>query len=324
MPAYNVVTNTANGGMLRYGSSAFNLGSEFDGSVETYTADVGKKINGLKNEYHKVVGGVLAEMTQGEKDIIDAAVVILSVSEGLIAGCKLEFNSTSLVRITKGYCRDSTNFDNMFLLADINLDMTVTGSAAGLQVAEAASTFYDIYVIKDTSNANAVSVWGVPQGTSVVLPSTYDRFRYVGSVRNNSSSNIINFICSGNGRDRKLQYRGSSSDLEIYDGGGTANVFTSLNLSSLVPAGVEFLDLQVHLDMDSDSDKIFLQSGINPQTTANSLLKYGSGLSTEDFQFYDFQVWGMAIDPSTPSLEWGTSVVGQDVTLSIIGYNIYL
>ena len=65
-------------------------------------------------------------------------------------------------------------------------------------------------------------------------------------------------------------------------------------------------------------------TGINPQTTANALIKFGAGLQTLDFEFFDTQVWGLAVDPSTPSLEWGTSQVGQDVILTIIGYEIYL
>lgn len=72
---YNAVTNTSNGGLLRWGGSDFLNDGEFDGGSETYTADVGHKIQGLLFRYHKIVGGVLAEMTQGEKDTIDVSVL---------------------------------------------------------------------------------------------------------------------------------------------------------------------------------------------------------------------------------------------------------
>lgn len=72
---YNAVTLTSTGQLLRWGGSDFLNDGEFDGSIETYTADVGHKIQGLAFKYHKVSGGVLVEMTQGEKDDVDLDVV---------------------------------------------------------------------------------------------------------------------------------------------------------------------------------------------------------------------------------------------------------
>lgn len=75
MVIYNAVTLTSNGGLLRYGSTDFENDGSFDGTTETFTSDVGKLIIGLERKYHKVSGGVLVEMTQGEKDTIDGAIV---------------------------------------------------------------------------------------------------------------------------------------------------------------------------------------------------------------------------------------------------------
>lgn len=79
---YNAITNTSNGGLLRWGGSDFLNDGAFDGSLETYTADVGHQIQGLLFRYHKIVvdpedsqASVLAEMTQNEKDIIDLSVI---------------------------------------------------------------------------------------------------------------------------------------------------------------------------------------------------------------------------------------------------------
>lgn len=72
---YNAVTNTSNGGLLRWGGTDFLNDGEFDMAVETYTTNVGHKIQGLLFRYHKISGGVLAEMTQPQKDIIDISVL---------------------------------------------------------------------------------------------------------------------------------------------------------------------------------------------------------------------------------------------------------
>ena len=72
---YNAVTLTANGSLIRWGGSDFLNDGQFDGGTETYTADVGHKIDGLALKYHKIVGGVLVEMTAGEKTTVDGAIV---------------------------------------------------------------------------------------------------------------------------------------------------------------------------------------------------------------------------------------------------------
>ena len=68
---YNAVTNTSNGSLLRYGASDFLNDGSFDGALETYTTDVGKRVVGIAVRYNKIVGGVLVEMTQVEKDVVD-------------------------------------------------------------------------------------------------------------------------------------------------------------------------------------------------------------------------------------------------------------
>ena len=72
MADYNCVTLNSTGQVFRYGTSDFLNDGSFDGANETYHANVGLKIEGLAFQYTKVVATVLAEMTQGEKDAVDA------------------------------------------------------------------------------------------------------------------------------------------------------------------------------------------------------------------------------------------------------------
>jgi len=67
----NCVTDTTLLSVKRYGASDFENDGSFDSGTETYTADVGLRIEGLQLNYHKVVGGVLVEMTAGEKTDVD-------------------------------------------------------------------------------------------------------------------------------------------------------------------------------------------------------------------------------------------------------------
>jgi hypothetical protein len=73
--ARNCVEENASGKVLRYGVEIFNLSDDFDGVNETYHADCGLLTPGVILAHHKVVTGIITEMTQEEKDVITAAIL---------------------------------------------------------------------------------------------------------------------------------------------------------------------------------------------------------------------------------------------------------
>ncbi len=77
----NCVTRNSNGSVIRYGEEDFSISPIFDGVNETYHADVGALLPGVKLSYTKVVATVLAEMDAGEKTVMDN-IVIASASQG--------------------------------------------------------------------------------------------------------------------------------------------------------------------------------------------------------------------------------------------------
>ena len=70
----NCVTLDTTGQVLRYGTSDFSAGTSFDSGTETYTEDCGLRPEGVELKYTKIVGGVMVEMTAGEKTAVDDAV----------------------------------------------------------------------------------------------------------------------------------------------------------------------------------------------------------------------------------------------------------
>lgn len=68
----NCVTDTVLLSVIRYGASDFFNDGTFDAGTETYTANCGNRVEGIQLNYNKVVGGVLVEMTAGEKTTVDA------------------------------------------------------------------------------------------------------------------------------------------------------------------------------------------------------------------------------------------------------------
>lgn len=68
----NCVTDTTRKSILRLGFSPLNTDGSFDSGTETYDAAVtGALTEGVQLSYHKIVAGVITEMTAGEKTDVD-------------------------------------------------------------------------------------------------------------------------------------------------------------------------------------------------------------------------------------------------------------
>ena len=328
--------NAAGGVEIDSDAGIFITNSDVEGLIfddSTSAFNVSMKASSLTTASHDFIlptsgasinGQVLSSTTAG----VTSWATISAGSDyppGYLDGGGLEWVSNSTINVKAANCRDSADGFNIILASNTLLTLSSTGSAGGLQVAEASNTIYKVYAIADSNEVNVSNTWGVPQGTAISLPGTHDVYRFMGSIKNNSSSNVLNFEMHGQGRMRHYHYHESRSTLEVYNSGGTAGVFTNLDLDDLIPEGITMADFSIELDMDADSHKFYMQSGINAQSTSNSLLVIGGGIQAADFQFADFMIYNQALDPtggtgSVPSVEWGTDVVGQDVTISVSAY----
>lgn len=119
-------------------------------------------------------------------------------------------------------------------------DITVSG-AGGLDTgAEAASTWYYIHAIAKDDGTEHVLLSLSP--TAPTLPSGYTRFRAVGLVRNNASSNFLRFFQKG----KKVHYLEDTqvSPLRILTA-GQATTFTNVDASAVIPLSAVRAELHV-------------------------------------------------------------------------------
>jgi hypothetical protein len=149
-----------------------------------------------------------------------------------IEDLNLSVPTTSTVSIAIGQGRTDNDAVNFEVTSPITVDITVSG-AGGLDTgSEAASTFYDVYVIR-----NAVGVTNgllVVRGNAPVLPAGFFTKRRVGTVRNDGSSNFIDYQQTGGGRDKTYIYLASLSSRTVLSG-GSATTPTAIALGTLVP-----------------------------------------------------------------------------------------
>lgn len=124
--------------------------------------------------------------------------------DGFLFGLKIENDNASpntTVIVGPGSSRDSSNFANISLATSIRGVIQATGSwAAGdnqgklLVGARSANTWYHVFVIGSSSGSNDDIAFHTAISPSGNLPTGYDRFRRIGSIRTNGSGNIIAFV----------------------------------------------------------------------------------------------------------------------------------
>ena len=147
----------------------------------------------------------------------------------------LAWISASQISIAAGECRNTTNAENIVLSGAVTVDITASG-ANGLDTgAEAAATWYAVHVIKDSADVLAVAGLLSLSAAAPTLPAGYDVFRRVGWVRNDSGSNIAEFVAEGNERNRRSLYTSSIVNAKVLSS-GSATVLTEVSVANLIPS----------------------------------------------------------------------------------------
>lgn len=123
--------------------------------------------------------------------------------EGSIVGMELSNNSTDAdhdIDISAGTCMNSDNTQQMTLSTAITKQIDAAwaaGDDAGgmLNGTVGASTYYHVYALWKAADSSVDVGFLDPSDTlSTYLPSGYTKFRWLGFVRTNSSSNVCGFI----------------------------------------------------------------------------------------------------------------------------------
>src|SRR6266849_7368739 len=191
-----------------------------------------------------------------------------------INGLEDAWASNTTLTVTSGICRDSTNQVDINLgnylglsgqgtaNSSTTLNAAITG-ANGLDTGSlAASTWYYIFVISDSSNTNVPATLLSLSSTAPTLPFGYDVFLQVGYWLTDGSSHFLLAWVSGNGSSRKYTWDAPISVLSS----GSASTLTAIDVSTAVPPIADNIPLLL--------DAIFTPA------TANDYLLVVAGNST--------------------------------------------
>lgn len=192
-----------------------------------------------------------------------------------IRGLKIKYNSVSSILILPGECRDDGDSKDIESTSNITVSITTTG-AGGLDTgSEASNTWYAVHIIKGTSGVSGLFSLS---STSPTMPSGYTFSKFIGWVRNDSSSNIIKFVMNGSKNMRRVIYTNETIDRAVVSS-GAATVWTDINCSAFVPEGVRLIEIR---EVSRVREKTFeLHVRENGQTTTGFIwiprLDYVSG-----------------------------------------------
>ncbi len=167
-----------------------------------------------------------------------------------INGLLLSNNATTpntKLDVAAGICRDSNN------IVDINLgnylnqgNAAVTANSAttinfavnganGLDSGSfAASTFYYVYAIADSSGKHQPAAIASLSASAPTLPFGYDSIRVIGACKSDGSTHLLAYYTSGSSADRYFQWDAPIA-VTVTDSGTSAS-YSAMDLSTGVPA----------------------------------------------------------------------------------------
>ncbi len=152
-----------------------------------------------------------------------------------ISGLVLSPNSshpTYQIDISTGTCSNSSNDGYMLVSSVITVDLTSSGVNGLDTSSESSSKWYFIYLIYNPTSGLVRGLISA-SSSSPTLPSGYTKKRLIGSFRNDSSSNIIDFEFSREG-DSAVYLWGNKDEYyrTVYD--SSSSGFTDIDLSTWI------------------------------------------------------------------------------------------
>jgi len=144
--------------------------------------------------------------------------------------------SNSTVSIGVGACRSDDDTEDIVVSSPLTVYITATGAnGRNVDTAEQANKWYAVCVIKNPATG-AVAGFLINEDNlgAFTYPAGYTKKRRVGWIRNNNSSNLRNGKYFGCGGSRKWQYDTERTEMLALSG-GSATVFTDINLAQWVP-----------------------------------------------------------------------------------------
>lgn len=240
-----------------------------------------------------------------------------NVKQGYLWGMKLDQNDAtpaSKADIKPGECACSSDCHEMHLNETVEIDITASG-ANGLDAgSEAASAWYAVHVIGDSSRVNPTAGLFSLSADSPTLPSGYDIARRVGWVRNDSAGDFVGWRQKGNGTVRRYYYDATFAARRVLSN-GNATTYTTVDCSGIMPetASLGFFSFEFETGTSGQAADVLR---VKPPGVANALVRVRAGLVSAEKITVPDQC------PTSPSqtLQYQVTRSANAATIAVMGY----
>lgn len=208
--------------------------------------------------------------------------------------------------------RDSTN----------EFDIKWTGAITGTMATdldffiELSNVHYNIFVIGDTDGVNVPKILYSLSATAPVMPSGHDVFRRMGSVRNDASSDFLEYTEFGSDRSRRIVYKELRSVLSVLTN-GSATTFANVLMFTLVPPTVT--EVRMLCNAVFDDDEAFVEFRTDGVTLADPPIKLQGGTDTTS-QLAAASLDFMIECDGSGRIEYENDSSGNEIDLYVLGY----
>lgn len=222
-------------------------------------------------------------------DSIQPSQINSYLTKKIIQDLVIECNSSTQVVIKSGSTAGADDGSVvMEAPSDRTLDITTSGKNGLDTGAEAADTWYYVWMIWNPSTAEVAGLLSA-SATSPTLPSGFTKKRLVGAVRNDGSSDFKQFL-------QKNQLVRFEDGYLVYSATPTVDTWLSLDLSSYVPSSFsdEFIFWLTGQGASADSFLRSLWGSRSGAGTGGHLLLDVDGDTSrqDDGIFYEFHSGG--------------------------------
>lgn len=197
----------------------------------------------------------------------------------------------------------------------VTADITVAG-AGGLDTgAEAADTWYAVYVIADTSGVNPVDGLLSVSFITPTLPAGYDIFFRLGAVRNDAALDFLEFLQTNGERNRHHLWVNETLTTTQILAGGSAVAFATVSAAAFVPPSSR----RVLMMFEFDGNVAAADYGVRvPGATTTRAESYHTGLpgTTNAVRDSMVEIWLS----TTQTLEYEVNSGASSLDISVVGY----
>lgn len=218
--------------------------------------------------------------------------------------------------VAAGQCRDSTDVTDIQLDEAVTIDASVNG-ANGLDTGTfAASTWYAVHIIADSTNRQPVAALISTSRTAPTLPFEYDVFRHIGWALTDGSVHFLKFYQFGNNSLRKYFW---DAAVQVLDD-GDAETLTAISLAAAIPPqNLLPVGLRVDFTPATADDKV----SFAPFGSTSTVLPGVSGVVAAKVQVGELEVISK-LDSATPKILYINSAASCNTDVFVTGFTYSL